>query len=256
MGSNSKTVVLITGANKGIGRSAAQRLAREHGYSVIIGSRNLSAGERVAAELASEGHEAVAVQLDVLSDDSISAAAKFVEDRFGRLDVLVNNHGQFLDQWNPSVPDISTRDLYTQTLAINVVGTACVTEAFLPLLKKAAHGGPRVVFVSTSMSVLANALDKNQLYYPLNGAAYITSKTAVNMLALQYAKRLEDVGGKVNVACPGLVNSDLTQYAYSAYDFSKTPDQGAEYIIKLATDAEEVKGRHGTFGSSEGDYPW
>ena len=254
MASTSETIVLITGANKGIGRATAQRLAREHNYTVLIGSRDLPAGEQAAAELTAEGHRAFAVQLDVTSDDSIAAAAEFVRERFGRLDVLVNNHGQFLDSWNPSVPALPTRELWTRTFATNVVGTACVVEALLPLLRKAEHGrGPRVVFVSTSMSSLANALDKGQLYYGLNGAAYITSKTAVNMLALQYAKRLGDVGGKVNVACPGLVNTDLTMFAYEG---AKTPEQGAEYIVKLATDAEEVRGRNGTFGSSEGDYPW
>ncbi|KAJ9150577.1 NAD(P)-binding protein [Coniochaeta hoffmannii] len=253
MASTSETIVLITGANKGIGRATAQRLAREHNYTVLIGSRDRSAGEQVASELAAEGHKAFAVQLDVTSDESIAAAAKFVEERFGRLDALVNNHGQFLDSWNPAVPALPTRELWSRTFAVNVVGTACVTEALLPLLRRAEHGGPRVVFVSTSMSALANALDKRQLYYGLNGAAYITSKTAVNMLALQYAKRLDDVGGRVNVACPGLVNTDLTMFAYEG---AKTPEQGAEYIVKLAADVEEVRGRNGTFGSSEGDYPW
>lgn len=110
-----------------------------------------------------------------------------------------------------------------------------------------------MVFVSTSMASLARAGDKSLPYYGLNGAAYITSKTAVNMLALQYAKRFGDVGGRVNVACPGLVDTDLTMHSYPG---AKPPEQGAEYIVRLATDAEEVKGRDGTFGSIEGDIPW
>ncbi|KAH8904195.1 short chain dehydrogenase reductase [Coniochaeta sp. PMI_546] len=252
MGSVTETIVLITGANKGVGRATAQRLAREHDYTVLIGSRSLSAGEEVASKLVSEGHKAVAVQLDVLSDESIAAAAKFVSDTYGRLDVLINNHGQFLDKWNPAVPDLPTRELYTQTFAVNVVGTACVTEAFVPLLKKAKNG-PRVIFLSSLMSSCAKAIDKTVPYYHLKADAYTSSKTAVNMLALQYVKRFEDVGGKVNVACPGLVNTDLV---LKSLPDAKTPEQGAEYIVKLATDAEEVKGRNGTFGSSEGDYPW
>lgn len=254
MSSPSETIVLITGANKGVGRATAQRLAREHGYTVIIGSRNLSAGGEVASELVAEGHKAVAVQLDVLSDESIAHAVEFVGDKFGRLDVLINNHGQFLDKWNPSVPELRTRELYTQTFAVNVVGTVCVAEAFLPLLRKAERGGgPRVVFLTTSMSSMANVLDEKLPYYQLNAAAYITSKAAVNMLALQFVKRLGDVGGRVNVACPGLVNTDMTMFAYAG---AKTPEQGAEYVIKLATDAEEVRGRNGTFGGSEGGYSW
>lgn len=251
--STTSTVVLITGANKGIGRATAVRLATDHGYTVIIGSRSLAAGQAVASELTSAGHKAVAVQLDVLSDASIAAAADFVSDTYGRLDVLISNHGQFLDQWNPSVPFLPTRELYTRSFAVNVVGTACVVEAFLPLLERARGGGPRIVFVTTSMSSLANATDKNSGYYEVRGPAYVTSKTALNMLALQTLKRVDAVGGTVNVACPGLADTDLTG---GAFTWAKTPEQAAEWLVKLATGAEETKGRNGDFGSSEGDYPW
>jgi NAD(P)-dependent dehydrogenase (short-subunit alcohol dehydrogenase family) len=252
MGSTAETIVLITGANRGVGRATAERLAREHGYTVLIGSRSLAAGEKVASELVAEGHKAVAVQLDVQSDESIAAAARFVEDTYGRLDVLVNNHGIFIDKWSPNIPDLPMREMFTRTFAVNVVGTACVTEAFVPLLKKA-KDGPRVVFVSSYMASLANATDKSTIYYNLKADAYLASKAAVNMLALQYVKRFEDVGGKVNIACPGFVNTDMV---LNMFPDVKTPDQGAEYIVKLATDAEEVKGRNGTFSSSEGDWPW
>ncbi|KAB5527930.1 putative short chain dehydrogenase family protein [Coniochaeta sp. 2T2.1] len=253
MGSNSETIVLITGANKGVGRSTAIALARDHGYTVIIGSRDPSAGKKVASELVSQGHKADSVQLDVLSDSSIAGAAKFVEDTYGRLDVLIANHGQFLDKWNPNIPDLSTRELWTQSMAINVVGTAVLVEHFLPLLRKA-KPAPKIIFLTTSMASLANALDKSQMYYHLNGASYITSKTAVNMLALQTLKRLDDVpGAKVNVACPGLVNTDLVHHMYPG---AKTPEQGAEYVVKLATDDALVRHKNGSFGSTEGAYPW
>lgn len=132
-----ETIVIITGANKGIGRAVAERLAREHDYTVIIGSRSPAAGEAVASQLVAEGHRAAAVQLDVLSDQSVAAAAQFVSDTYGRLDVLVVNHGQFLDKRRPDVPELGTRELYTRTMAVNVVGAACVAEAFAPLLRKA-----------------------------------------------------------------------------------------------------------------------
>lgn len=253
MPSPTETIVLITGANKGIGRAVAQRLAREHGFTVIIGSRFLPGGEAVASQLVSEGHSATAVQLDVLSDASIAAAAALVEKTYGRLDVLVLNHGVFLDKWNPAVPDLPTRELWERTLAVNVVGTACVAEAALPLLRRAELGGPRVVFVSSSMASCARAGDKGLPYYGLRQDAYTTSKSAVNMLALQFAKRVEDVGGRVNVACPGLVDTDLTMHAYAG---AKTPEEGAEWIVKLAAETQEVSGRKGTFAGSEGDIPW
>jgi NAD(P)-dependent dehydrogenase (short-subunit alcohol dehydrogenase family) len=243
-------IALVTGANKGIGRSAAISLARDHGYTVLIGSRSLAAGEAVASELRSQGHDATALQLDLHSDDSIAAAVKLIGDKYGRLDVLVNNAGIFIDARNANVPKLPTRELFTQTFATNVVGAACLTDALLPLLNKAV-GGPRVVFVSTSMSSLARITDKNVPYYHLNATAYNSSKAALNMLALSYVRILDPVGGRVRIACPGLVNTDLTQFAYPG---AKTADQGAEHLVKLATDES---GRNGTFSSSEEEViPW
>lgn len=73
------TITLISGGNAGIGLTTAQRLAKEHNHHVIIGSRNAEAGAKVAAEIQAEGFAASSVQLDVTSDESIAAAAKFVE---------------------------------------------------------------------------------------------------------------------------------------------------------------------------------
>lgn len=81
------------------------QLAKDHGYHVIVGSRNAAAGEKVAAALVGDGASASSLQLDITSDESIAAAASWAEREFGVLDVLVNNAGILLDR----TPALSTR---------------------------------------------------------------------------------------------------------------------------------------------------
>ena len=247
-----KTIIaLVTGANKGIGRAVATSLAKDHGYSVIIGSRQAAAGEALADELQLKGYQASSVQLDLSSDESIANAVKSIEQKYGRLDVLVNNAGVLLDWCHPLKPKFPTRELWNTTFTTNVIGPACLTEALVPLLRKAKDGRPRLVFVSSSMSSLANATNKDMPYYNLEATAYDSSKAAVNMLALQYVRILEDVGGIVNIACPGLVSTDLTLMNPAA----TTPEEGAEHIVKFATDVEGKV--NGTFSNKMfGTIPW
>jgi len=243
------TIALVTGANKGIGRAIAIQLAKDHGYTVIIGSRQLSAGEALAFELKSQGYDATSLQLDLTSDESIANAVTTIEQQYGRLDVLINNAGIFLDSTTPDAPALPTRELFERTFATNIIGVACLTDALVPLLRKA-HGKPRIVFVSTSMSSLTNATNKGTIYYNINGTAYDSSKTALNMLALNYVRLLEDVGGRINIACPGLVATDMTGHT----SFGTTPEEGAEHIVGLATAGEE--GQNGTFSGKQGPIPW
>lgn len=243
------TIALVTGANKGIGRAIAIQLAKDHGYTVIIGSRQISAGEAVASELKAQGYDATSLQLDLTSDESIANAVTTIEQKYGRLDVLINNAGIFLDPRRPDVPTLPTRELFERTFATNIIGAACLTDALIPLLRKA-HGKPRIVFVSTNMSSLTNATNKEMPYYNLNATAYDCSKAAVNMLALNYVRLLEDVGGRINVGCPGLVATDMTGHN----PFGTTPEEGAEHIVKLATAGEE--GQNGTFSNKQGPIPW
>lgn len=251
------TIALVTGANKGIGRATAIQLARDPGYTVIIGSRNLDAGEAVASELRSQGHQATGVQLDLTSDESIAAAVKTIDQKYGRLDVLINNAGVLLDQVSETptavltrvAPKLPTRELFDRTFATNITGTAVLTEALLPLLRKA-NGAPRVMFISTSMSSLANATDKELSYYNFNCMAYDCSKAAVNMLALQYVRLLEDIGGHVDILCPGFVSTDMTYHT----PVGTTPEEAAAHIVNVATTFGDDK--NGKFTSPYGEVPW
>ncbi|KIX06046.1 uncharacterized protein Z518_04020 [Rhinocladiella mackenziei CBS 650.93] len=245
-----QTVALISGANTGIGLAVATQLTKVHGYHVIVGSRNAAAGEEVAAGLMADGFSASSIQLDLCSDESIAAAASWMERKFGVLDVLVNNAGILIDHV-PGITDayrgLSTRELFNQTFSTNVIGTACLTEACLPLLRKSEC--PRLVFVSSRMGSLSEATNKSTSYYSIDYKAYDCSKAALNMLALNYARILEDHGALVNAVCPGLVKTKLTNNLMGS-----STELGAQRIVELATAAKG--GPTATFSDRDGSIPW
>ncbi|KIW67838.1 hypothetical protein PV04_07062 [Phialophora macrospora] len=249
MASVKRTVAFITGANTGIGLAVATKLA-DHGYHVIIGSRNAEAGRQAAAGIVANGSLASSVQLDVTSDESIAAAVSWIEREFGVLDVLINNAGILID-YVPGITDaskdLSTRDLFNQTFSTNVIGAACLTEACLPLLRKSEC--PRLIFVSSRMGSLAEATNKSTMYYSIDYKAYDSSKAALNMLALNYARILEDQGAMVNAVCPGLVNTKLVNHL-----MGESPELGAKRIVELAT--AEKGGPTATFSDRHGIIPW
>jgi NAD(P)-dependent dehydrogenase (short-subunit alcohol dehydrogenase family) len=249
MAATKKTVALISGANAGIGLAVATQLAKDHGYHVVIGSRNEAAGKEVAKELVANGFAASSVQLDLSSDKSIEAAVSSIEQEFGVLDVLVNNAGILLDTLPQGAEgNKSPRELFTLTFNTNLIGTACLTEACLPLLRKSEFA--RLVFVSSRMGSLAESKNKETLYYNIDYKAYDSSKAALNMLALNYARILEDTGALVNVVCPGLVQTKLTGF----HEYGTTTDLGAKRIVELATAAKG--GPTATFSDRDGNIPW
>lgn len=246
------TIVLITGANRGIGYGLARKLAREHpDYHILIGSRNINQGLEAASSLSSysenTGQAATvsALQLDVTSDASIAAAASHIQKTHGRLDVLVNNAGIALDVKEPQA---SIRSLMQRTFETNVFGAAAVTDAFIPLLEKSTT--PRIVFTSSSVGSLTRAADLTNPWSKAPITAYRTSKAALNMLMLSYAVILHDRGFKVNASCPGHIGTDLNDHRGTG-----SIDDGAVNLARLVTLGEE-DGETGTFSTSEGVRPW
>ncbi|KAK2012107.1 short chain dehydrogenase [Colletotrichum eremochloae] len=240
------TVALVTGGNAGIGEAVVRQLAKTPGFHVIIGSRNAESGVKLADSLSQGGHSVSSVQLDLVSDESIFKAIKHIEDKHGKLDVLVNNAGILLDR----SPDAftTTRDLFRKTFETNVFGTAVLSEAALPLLRKAEN--PRIIFVSSLMGSLERSLDETTPFYNIDYKAYDASKAAVNILAVNYARLLKDVGGASNAVCPGLVKTKLSGY----HDYGVPVEVGAERIVSLATSGPG--GPTGTFSNRDGVIPW
>ncbi|MCJ1449741.1 hypothetical protein MMC28_000069 [Mycoblastus sanguinarius] len=246
-----ETVVLISGANSGIGLAVATQLAKNHGFHVIVGSRKLAAGEKVVATLVADGYSASSVQLDVSSDESIAAATSWIERDFGVLDVLINNAGIALDPGPQAIEGhkgLSTRELFNQTFSTNIIGAACLTEACLPLLRKSEL--PRLVFVSSRMGSLSEATNKSTMFYSIDCKAYDSSKAALNMLALNYARILDEDGAMVNAVCPGLVKTKLN----NDHPWGSSTELGAQRIVELATASKG--GLTASFSDRDGDIPW
>jgi NAD(P)-dependent dehydrogenase (short-subunit alcohol dehydrogenase family) len=248
-----QNIVLITGANKGIGRAAAEHLAAL-GMTVLVGARNPSHGEQVAAALRTAGGDAYPVTVDVTDPATVEAAARWVGERFGHLDVLINNAGiTGSGQVSPNdahdqVPSTVAVDMVRAVFETNVFGVIAVTNAMLPLLRRSP--APRIVNVSSAAGSLTIASDPDgPLAGLLASAAYSPSKTALNALTVQYANELRKDGILVNAADPGFVDTDLNNHAGYL-----TPAQGAAVVVRLATLGAD--GPTAGFFSENGPVPW
>ncbi|KAJ7472752.1 hypothetical protein FB451DRAFT_1036182 [Mycena latifolia] len=238
-------LVLITGANKGIGFEIAKQLASQYkGYHILMGSRDVERGAKAAEILKKDGLSVEAIAIDVADDASIAAAAKTVESKFGRLDVLINNAGVALDSFTG---EPSNRAIFEKTFAVNIFGAASTTEAFIPLLEKSTAA--RLVFVSSDLGSLTFRADPNGKYNFVDGPAYRSSKAAMNMLALGYAHRFRAKGWKVNIHNPGYTATDLNHNSGTG-----TVEDGAKGAVRLATLGDD--GETGTYSEKEGPLPW
>jgi NAD(P)-dependent dehydrogenase (short-subunit alcohol dehydrogenase family) len=231
---------LVTGANKGIGFAIARGLGAI-GITVAVGARDDARREEAVERLRAAGVDAFGVAIDVTSDDSVAAAAATIEQTAGRLDVLVNNAG-ISGRTDGGAQDPTTLDLdvVRTVLDTNVFGVVRVTNAMLPLLRRA--DSPRIVNMSSNMGSLA-------LHTGPIMAAYAPSKSMLNSVTAQYARRLADTNVIVNAACPGYVATDFT-----GFNAPRTAEQGAAIAIRLATLPDD--GPRGGFFDDEGVVPW
>jgi NAD(P)-dependent dehydrogenase (short-subunit alcohol dehydrogenase family) len=239
----SDKIALITGANKGIGLETARQLAQK-GYMVLIGARDQERGEKAVQALCDEGLQARFVLLDLNDKATIDAATQSVEAQFSHLDVLVNNAGVFQDDSAPSeVSEKVLRDTY----ATNVFAPVFVTQAFLPLLKKSQAG--RIVNVSSTLGSLGDQSDTSSDFYGANVLAYNSSKSALNMITVSFAKDLRDTPIKVNAVCPGYVATDI-----NGHSGPRTVQQGATASVRYATLPDD--GPSGGFFDEDGPVAW
>jgi NAD(P)-dependent dehydrogenase (short-subunit alcohol dehydrogenase family) len=238
------SIALVTGANKGIGREISRQLAAR-GVRVILGARDRARGEKAAAELSGPNLSVEFLLLDVISQSSVDDAVREVERRHNRLDILVNNAGVALDWCEPAE---LTMEALEQTFATNVFGVFRVTKAFLPLLRKSAHG--RIVNVSSALGSLSRQADPNStLVARRQLLGYSASKAALNMLTIQFANDLKSLGIKVNAANPGFTATDMNQHRGP-----RTVEQGAATPVRLALLPDE--GPTGGVFSDAGQDPW
>lgn len=234
------TTTLITGANKGLGHETARRLVAA-GHTVYIGSRDAERGRRAAEELGAR-----AVVLDVTDDASVEAAVAVVEAG-GGLDVLINNAG--IESRGPGNEVVGaadvTADLMRETFETNVFGTVRVTHAFLPLLRRSA--APVVVNLSSGLASLTRVSEPGTPTHAYPGVAYPASKTAVNMVTVQYAKAFPDM--RINAVEPGFTRTDL-----NGNTGVQSVEEGAEIIVRMALVGPD--GPTGGYFAAEGPLPW
>ena len=207
-------VALVSGANRGIGREIVRQLA-EKGITTILGSRDEEKG-RTAAE--GMNGNVVVKRLDVIDEDSVYRLASFVEDEFGRLDILINNAGIANDSSQRGVDaDLSS---VREALEANLFGAWRLCEAFVPLMQRNGYG--RIVNISSGMGALND----------MGGGspAYRVSKTALNALTRILASELRGSGILVNSVCPGWVRTDM-----GGSDASRSVEEGADTPIWAAT---------------------
>jgi len=240
-----RRVALVTGANKGIGFETVRSLARR-GCCLLLGARDMSLGESAAARLRDEGLDVRFLQIDVTEAESVASAARIVDEKFGRLDILVNNAG--INAAGRATASTSPLEDVRRTYQVNVFGVIAVTNAFLPLLRKAGRSA-RIVNVSSGTGSFFHHADRFSLYASVTAAAYVSSKAALNMVTVMYAQELESTGIKVNAADPGFTATDL-----NGNRGTQTPAEGADSSVKLATLPDD--GPTGGFFDRYGRLPW
>jgi NAD(P)-dependent dehydrogenase (short-subunit alcohol dehydrogenase family) len=216
-------VVLITGANKGIGYEVARQLAGR-GMQVLVGARDAERGQAAVGALRAQGLGSVEfIEIDVTSQTSIDAAAAQVRDKFGVLDVLINNAAIIVDAATPSE---ASQESLKKTFDTNFFGVVAVTQAFLPLLRASHHA--RIVNVSSGLGSVA-LHQPGQVYAAYNILGYCASKSALNAFSVMLANELRDAGILVNAADPGYTATDLNNNSGP-----QTVAEGSEAIVALA----------------------
>jgi NAD(P)-dependent dehydrogenase (short-subunit alcohol dehydrogenase family) len=231
-----KTVALVTGANRGIGREIVRRLATD-GITTILAARDPARAEAAAAEFAKRGLPVVGRQLDVTDPASVDRLAKSVADEFGKLDILVNNAGVYLDGDRTSLT--TDLDAVRQTFETNVLGAWRVAQAFAPLLRKSGHG--RIVNLSSQMGQLSSMTDGTP--------GYRASKAALNAVTRMLADSLKADGVLVNSVCPGWVKTDM-----GGPNAPGTVEQGADTPVWAATLPDD--GPTGRFFQGRKEIEW
>jgi NAD(P)-dependent dehydrogenase (short-subunit alcohol dehydrogenase family) len=207
-------VALVSGGNRGIGLEICRQLA-ERDITVVMGSRDEEKGHAAAEGL--KGN-VIAHQLDVSDAGSVDRMASFLEDEFGRLDVLVNNAGISNDDGQRGVKADLGR--VREAMEANFLGAWHLCEVAIPLMQRGGYG--RIVNVSSGMGALED----------MGGGSpgYRVSKTALNALTRILSSELRGSGILVNSICPGWVQTDM-----GSSGAPRPVEDGADALVWAAT---------------------
>ena len=229
-------VALVTGANRGIGLEVARQLALR-GFTTILGARDAQKGDEAARSLRQGRLEIVPVQLDVTDQQSIDAAKLMVEERFGKLDVLVNNAAILYDDWQRA--ENANLETVREAFETNTLGAWRMCRAFVPLLRQSKHA--RIVNVSSesgSLTIMGGGTP-----------GYSVSKAALNALTRMLADELRPARILVNSVCPGWVATDM-----GGPQAPRTVEEGAASVLWAAMLPDD--GPTGGFFRDGEPLPW
>jgi NAD(P)-dependent dehydrogenase (short-subunit alcohol dehydrogenase family) len=240
-----KPIALVTGANKGIGLEICRQLAQKH-FHVLLGSRDEARGREAAASLAQDTAEVEAIEVDLAVPATFENARKLIEERFGRLDVLINNAGVGAPEDFQSTAENVPIDTLRKTFETNFFGLVDLTQRLLPLLRRSERA--RIVNQSSILASLTEHSNPVSVIADVHALAYDASKTALNAFTVHLAKVLRDSAIKVNSAHPGNVKTDMNP------DGELTVEEGARTAVTLATLPDE--GPSGGFFYDGKTLPW
>jgi NAD(P)-dependent dehydrogenase (short-subunit alcohol dehydrogenase family) len=229
-------VALVSGGNRGIGRDVVRQLG-ERGITVVLGSRDLKRGEKVAAELEAKDLRIVAKQLDIRHEASVERVARELEEEFGRVDILVNNAG-ITDPWRGTAENADF-DAVKDVLETNLFGAWRLAKAVIPLMRRNGYG--RIVNLSSGMGQLSDMRG--------HSPGYRVSKTGLNALTRMLASELAGENILVNSVCPGWVRTDM-----GGPGARRSVEEGADTPVWLATLPDG--GPSGGFFRDRKPIPW
>nr|WP_314546044.1 glucose 1-dehydrogenase [uncultured Massilia sp.] len=188
-------VAIVTGASKGIGAGIARRLAADGAKVVVNYASSRSGAAQVVADIEAAGGTAVAVGADVTKEAEVAALVKAAIERFGRLDIVVNNSGIY----QLATIEETTEALYRKQFDINVLGPLLVIRAAVPHMGQ----GGSIVNISSNVTRV----------HPSGSAAYTGTKAAIDAITIVLARELGPRGIRVNAVSPGLVETEGTHTA-------------------------------------------
>jgi NAD(P)-dependent dehydrogenase (short-subunit alcohol dehydrogenase family) len=211
-------IALITGANRGIGLAAAQRLA-ELGIFVFLGSRDRDSGEAAAESLRRLGLDTGPVQIDLNDNASVDAAISSIQNSGRAIDILINNAGVLQEMPLLGLTD----EEIANSIAVHLTGPIRLARALVPSM--IARGFGRIVNVSSGWGSFAEGLG--------GPGAYGVTKAALNALTVRLSRELPNTI-KVNAMCPGWVRTRM-----GGATATRSPEEGADTAVWLATLPDE-----------------
>ena len=230
---------------RGLGFEVCRQLAAK-GYTVFLSGRDLAKAEAAATEINKNGGTVYAVALDTGGDASVKEAANAILEKFGRLDVLVNNAGGNFDTHN--LTTTVSMDYVRETLEMNLIGAWRVTQEMLPLLRRSSHA--RIVNVSSGAGAFESPIGFGLQKMGGVAPAYSVSKTALTALTVKLATELKDSGILVNAVCPGWTAT----YPGGEAQGARPVADGAASIVWAATLPDD--GPSGGFFRDGQRIPW